>query len=681
MSTESQMNTESHVNTLALSAELRAFKRGVEEGLIRAIDYQFAKFIVQTYGINKEGALLLFWTAYLVSKAQSEKHVCVDLAPYAGKTITVYAQGPKMSFPTWAKWSKALLSCKLVAAPSAIGCDGDSNEQPSALVLDGSLCYLARYWRYEQQLALLLLDKKASHYIVDEAELDFYSSALQQLFPKRMEKVNETAQVSEVNWQQVACALALMQKLAVITGGPGTGKTTTVIRLLALLILSEKRRSEQSQATSSNIKILLAAPTGKAAVRMSESIRLAKQGLNLDEELKALIPEQASTIHRLLGSIPKSIEFRHNAHRPLNADLLVLDEASMVDLPMMLRLLSALPKSCRVIMLGDKDQLSSVEAGSILADLCSSITVQKQQVKMNYSKGLVKSLSALCQSDLAAHEFKKAEQVHSQLADCICMLQKSYRFAGGIGELATAVNNMQPHLAFQLLEDASKQDIALYESCEAKELQERIVALATQQYKPFFAVLSEEPAEVIRAFEQFRVLCASRLGPLGTQELNNKIQQSLKHSKVLSNSELFEQEFFPGRPVMISRNDYNVRLFNGDTGIVLPSIENEGELRVYFLQADNSVRAVLPSRLPPHETAFAMTIHKSQGSEFKEVALALAVQSSVRGMTKEVIYTGITRAKEKVSIFSDRMALKQGIEQKTIRQSGLKNKLTLIERN
>jgi len=634
-----------------------ALALAVTEGKVRAIDFQFAKFMSQSHDAAVGASLtvsssLIFWTAYLLSKAQGDNHVCLNLARLSQKNIKVYAGGPILHLPLWSLWQQQLVQSSVFAITS--------DKRPAPMILDGDSCYLARYWRYERQVADLLLQKVANvqnHSNDDLLDRQQMQQAIAQLFPE--------ASVSEIDWQKVACAMAAMQKLAVITGGPGTGKTTTVIRLLALILL----REQASHRQANNLVIRLVAPTGKAAVRMTESIRNAKLHLDLEPELKKLIPEQASTIHRLLGTIPDSVNFRHHASRKLNVDLLILDEASMVDLPLMAKLLSALPSSCQLILLGDKDQLSSVEAGSILADLCSSISQFRGHISMNYSAKMVKQLGDVCQVDLSG-QLNKNNTNSNNIADCICMLQKSHRFAGGIGELATAVNGRNSKQAASLLEDEFKPDIELHD----QDLQPKLIKLAKQQYGQFLQGLDNNPADVIRAFDEFRVLCASRLGPMGTIELNKKIEQALPFSSFATSK---DNEFYPGRPVMVTRNDYNVRLFNGDTGIVLPSAECDGELRVYFLQSDGTVRAVLPSRLPAHDTAFAMTIHKSQGSEFKQVALALAEAGSTSSlMTKEVVYTGITRAKAKVDIFSDKTVLKTAIEQFTLRQSGLKQKLT-----
>lgn len=648
--------------------DYQALALAVSEGKVRAIDFQFAKFTVLSHNSShecterdKETESIIFWTAYLLSKAQGDNHVCLNLERLAQKKTKLYAGGPILHLPKWPLWQQTLLNSPVFVSANDGRSDNGSEHKVAPIIIDGEACYLARYWRYERLVADLLLQKISSN--DDVKELGQIQQALEQLFPEPSNK-------DDIDWQKVACAMAAMQKLAVITGGPGTGKTTTVIRLLALILLREQSKTQQA----SNLVIRLVAPTGKAAVRMTESIRNAKQYLDLDPELKALIPEQASTIHRLLGTIPDSVDFRHHESRKLNIDLLVLDEASMVDLPLMAKLLSALPINCQIILLGDKDQLSSVEAGSILADLCASISQFNDRISMNYSPKMVSYLSETCQIDLVGQQ-AKFNHKPSRIADSICMLQKSHRFAGGIGELAQAVNGRHSTQAINLLEDTTKQDIELHD----QDLQSQLIKLAAEQYGHFLQGIDNSPSDVIRTFDEFRVLCASRKGPMGTIELNKKIEHALPLSALSVGKDKVgkDNDFYPGRPVMISRNDYNVRLFNGDTGIVLPSAECGGELRVYFLQSDGTVRAVLPSRLPPHDTAFAMTIHKSQGSEFKHVALALAEEGSTSSlMSKEVVYTGITRAKTKVDIFTDKTVLKTAIEQLTLRQSGLKEKLS-----
>ncbi len=289
-------------------------------------------------------------------------------------------------------WRAQLIESPFVSQPGA--------DSLAPLVLDGDRLYLARYWHYECQVARALLHKAVTEHVADPV---LVRSQLEALFV-------EPDPEGEINWQKVACALAVQRRLLVLTGGPGTGKTTTVIRLLALLL--------QQAASPQDLVIRLAAPTGKAAVRMTESIRRAKTNLALEEDLKELIPEDASTLHRLLGTRPNSVAFRHDRHNPLRLDLLILDEASMVDLPMMAKLLEALPDHCRLIILGDKDQLSSVEAGSVLGDLCQSIRYTEQGALMHYEPNTLQALEAMTGMDLHQHG-----QPGPLIGNIICMLQ------------------------------------------------------------------------------------------------------------------------------------------------------------------------------------------------------------------------------------------------------------------
>lgn len=613
----------------------------VEQGLLRALDYQFGRFIEQHSLEQEQGDELVFYTAILLSKAQAEGHVCLDLSLYAGRTTPLLTGGTPIQWPELAQWQNRLKQHPTIAlAPQA----------NAPMVLNGQRLYLARYWFYEEQVASAIND--STQYAAKLPASEPLQQQLNQLFPEPEKK-------SEINWQKTAATLAQRQKFLVITGGPGTGKTTTVIRLLALTLM---------QASSpETLQIKLVAPTGKAAVRMTESIRNAKAALNASETIKALIPEEASTIHRLLGAKPNSVNFRHHQNNRLHLDLLVVDEASMIDLPLMAKLLRALPKSCKLILLGDKDQLSSVEAGSVLGDLCASIQVAPKGALMNYSPEQSNWLAQVLERNFQAHT---ASLFANRLDNSLCMLQKSYRFGGGIGQLAQAVNTGHWPESQRLLQNPELNDIHWQHAEPASLLQ-----LALHHYAKFMDGLEQAPEQVLRQFDAFRVLAASHSGELGTKAINQAVIQGLKSRGVVA-SELSEGALFAGLPLMILRNDYNLKLFNGDIGIVLPKGSGSDELRVFFLQTDGSVRAVLPGRLPEHEVAYAMTIHKSQGSEFAQVALALPSEISYLPLlTKELLYTGITRAKQEITLFSSEKSLKHAIVSKTRRESGLSAKL------
>lgn len=451
------------------------------------------------------------------------------------------------------------------------------------------------------------------------------------------------------NGQKLAAATAAARPFAVISGGPGTGKTTTVAKLLAILV-------ETGLQAGKAPAIRLVAPTGKAAARLTESIGSALQALDLPPEWVEAIPTEAGTLHRLLGVIPGRSQFRHHAGNPLHLDLLVVDEASMVDLPMMARLLDALPSHARLILLGDKDQLASVEAGAVLGDICSFI---EQGISPAQAQWLSRQTGYRLQGSPAG----------APVRDSLCLLAKSWRFDqhSGIGQLARACNSGDA-TAVESVWGAGFADISLHPW--AGEAYDALIAQGVAGYGAYLkaARAGEAPAAVFKAFNSFQILCALRDGPFGVLGLNERLELALSRAGLIAR----DGDWYAGRPVMVVRNDHGVGLYNGDMGLCLP--DETGRLKVWFEQPDGTLRALLPSRLPPHETVYAMTIHKSQGSEFAHTVLVLPDSPSPL-LTRELVYTGITRAKARLDLYGDRALLAQAVRKKTERYSGLAERL------
>ena len=552
--------------------------------------------------------------AALCSEALARGDVCLPLRAWAGSQPW---PGSVLRLPELAQWRAQLSESALVGAP------GDF----APLILDGERLYLARYHAYEVRLAQRLLALATQRPEVDEQRL---ADSLQRLFAFNQQSPD---------WQRLAAAQAVRRQLAVISGGPGTGKTTTVVRLLAALL-------EQGRP----LAIGLAAPTGKAAARMAEAIRNAKATLPVSEEIKAALPETARTLHRLLGASGDSPQVRHDAAQPLPLDVLVVDEASMIDLALMAKLVEALPPGARLILLGDKDQLSAVEAGAVFAELCEG---------RGFDAGSAAELQRITGQRVPV------QSPSSRLGDAVVLLSHSHRFAGdsGIGELARRINAGDARGTLALLAE-DRPDLAWNAHPAQNGLLERLDA----GYAGFLAAArGGDPTQAFAAFNAFRVLTAQREGGWGVAGINEAFETRIRRRFSLGNA-----RWYPGRAVMVRQNDYALGLFNGDIGICLNS---EHGLRVFF-ESEDGYRPFVPARLPSHDSAFAMTVHKSQGSEFAEVLLVLPEQPSPL-LTRSLLYTGITRAKNKVELWSLAPRLQEAVSTRAERAAGLAERLAI----
>jgi len=572
---------------------------------------------------------------------------------------------------------------------------GLAQQNPYDLVINYPLVsmqgrlYFSRYWFYQQQVYFCISSRLQGCSSENSKLGDGLSSTLQQLFPQNSQPVSSSSGIVQPDWQMLAAANACLNRFSVITGGPGTGKTTTVTRLLAALI------SQQP-----NLRIALAAPTGKAAARLVESILAAKSKLAETFPLADKIPVTSFTLHRLLGWRPNGFSYNHKKTLPY--DLVIVDEASMVDLPMMAQLMEALGDNTRLILLGDKDQLASVEAGSVLGDLCDSGISINDYPAHGIQNIRATQLELLCGFQVG--QLDSFVDINAPLmANSLTQLRVSHRFTSdsGIGKLATAVNVGRADWVSQSFQQYD--DINLYTCLAApfsKDRTEQIIAAeqAWQQqvvsgYSHYLNAIEqgESPFDVLQLFNKFQLLCALRQGSSGLHALNERVELLLQARGLLnidsSAIAVGQNRWYVGRPVMISRNDYELNLFNGDIGIAMmvESADAGGksgkkELKVCFIDSasdstsGSKIRQLLPTRLPEHETAFAMTVHKSQGSEFDDVALVLPDTSNAV-ISRELIYTAITRGKKTFSLYANNEVLEQGINSRIERASGLRDLL------
>ncbi len=592
-------------------------------GLMGTLDLLFAELVRELSGDAASQAVFL--GAGLACRATREGHVCLDLSRAADLA------GGDPEPPSPEDWAAELKASPAVGAPGAF----------APLILDGSnRLYLHRYWAYQDTVSRWIRERAGE--VDPEPEIEELEERLGRLFPRRPGGAG-------VDRARAAACLAALKPFTVISGGPGTGKTTTVAKILALLAELSPSRPP---------RFALAAPTGKAAARLGEAVQETLEGLATTEEARAAVPASATTIHRLLGTISGSSEFRHHPGNPLPVDVLVVDEASMVDIALMAALVRALPPGARLILLGDRDQLASVEAGAVLGDICGT------ERPRGYSRRLRGVLERAAGGGLPADGAGA-----SPMSDAIVLLEESHRFAEGSGiqAVSRALNRGEPDLTMELLGRGGFPDIAWSPLPGAGEIHPRLRRPAVQGYG--WCARPGDPAAAGRSLERFSILCALREGPFGARAVNLLVERALAEEGIISPG----GRWYRGMPVMISRNDYELQLFNGDMGVVL-SPERGGGLQACFAMPDGTVRRFHPVRLPEHETAYAMTVHKSQGSEFDRVLVLLPDRPSPV-LTRELLYTAVTRAREYVEIWAPEDVLRSAVSRRTLRSSGLEEAL------
>lgn len=611
-------------------------------GVLSPLDVQLARTLERLQPGQSEPVLL---GAAFASRAIAHGHICADLRELDARALVDEAGESidDVQLPRLFEWVMQLGQTTLCND----GSDGNDGSETTPLVFDGEArLYLRRYWQYQNTLASSLRRRAVAALPLDTARL---GADVRRLFGHSEGTVADPRQM-------LAAVVAAARRLTVISGGPGTGKTTTVVRVLALLVEQALARSEAPP------RIMMLAPTGKSAARLSESVTGSVASLPCSDAVKAALPLEARTLHRALGYLPHTpTRFRHGPQDPLPADVVLVDEASMVDLALMAKLVAAVAPEARLILIGDKDQLASVEAGAILGDICNT----------DHAHAYSGPFGAVLQDVLgeAASSLPLGGPDTTGPWDCVVELTHSFRFAAdeGIGRFARALREGDGAEALAQLrrDDPAVSMVPLHDDDALEAILRPAMLEAFSDY-----LAASDPEARLDALGSYRLLCAHRRGTFGTDRLNLLIEDILSRAGRIQRSDAGPN--YDGRPIMITANDYQLGLYNGDVGVIG---RDGSRLRAYFRGADGTLRApLLPSRLPPHETVFAMTVHKSQGSEFDRVGLLLPPALSPI-LTRELIYTGVTRAKSAVRLYGTPEVLEQSVARRVERASGLRDAL------
>ncbi len=597
-------------------------KRLYELEYLDSMDYYFGNYLTQN-STNKDDLVEL--ALALTHRATMKGHVCLSLNSLETLDIEENNQSLQIEFPQLETWVSHLKDSDLV------GTELDSMSHP--LILDGkNRLFLARYYDYQQRLVAEIKARKGlevidASWVKAQVALYFEDS-------------------TEVDEQKLAAINGLFHRVSLIAGGPGTGKTTTVAKVLALAYAWALAQGKAKP------RFLLLAPTGKAASRLMDAIQEKLGELPLSPELQPLKEVETSTIHRALKFNPKEpTEFHHSKSNPLTADLVLVDEASMIDLPLLTKLIEAVPQDSKILLLGDPNQLASVEAGAVFGDLIN------QETPSGYSL----EQSTKYQDFASLPEPKSGALVGFN--DQITTLTKSFRFAQGqdIAKLAGAIKSKNAKEALRII--AASEEIQLVTPTADYNLE--LMDQCQRGYEAFFK--AKTPEEALAAQGNFTLLAAHRQGLYGANWANEALTQYFN----LKNKIDANKNWYHLRPIMVTANNHDQELYNGDTGVIFRNTNLEHlTLEANFTGKAKSIKALNPALLPAHESTWAMTIHKSQGSEFNEVAILLPSRQS-QALSNELIYTALTRAKKKVVIFSSTEVLTGAIEKSIVRDSGI----------
>ena len=611
----------------------RALQRLRIEGALRQVDVAFAELLRDRLRAGTPVAL----AGALAMRAVAMGHSSFALADAHRllDALDTHAQLPEID-----AWTEALHASDRVATAQASGSEN------ALLAFENGRVALLRYARYEQDLAERLHRRAHASRRDDAAVAD---PALAEML-RRLFALDASARThTGIDRQALAAIAALRRRLLLITGGPGTGKTTTVARLLAVLVADAQARGRAP------LRIALAAPTGRAAARLGEAIdgvlRADLDAGRLDAACAESIPRQARTLHRLLGWQPGRVAFRHDADRPLPFDLVVVDEASMVDLPLMAKLVAAVPADATLVLLGDPDQLPAVEAGDVLGGLCAA-----SDDGLVLPKPDADAASALLGMPLPSFD------AHSPLAGSRVHLLRGWRQtdADVLQALAQAIQRDDREAVLARLRSDDPALAWRYGDVAALAETMRRDAL------PAFEAVrdADDPQQALQHGAQLRVLTALRRGPFGAEHWNAWCAAELGA----------RTPYFHGRLLMIAANSERHGLYNGDVGVVWQ--DARGDASVWFDTAQG-LRAWRPAQLPAHASAYVTTVHKAQGSEFERIVLILP-DADARVLSRELLYTALTRARRGAVLWATPTALDRALERRTWRDSGLEARLRAL---
>jgi exodeoxyribonuclease V alpha subunit len=613
---------------------LRSFN---EAGVLAAADVHVALRLARLANEEDERALL---AAALAVRAPRLGSVCVDLATIGATAVTDVDEPVDLQALPWPEpggWVESVASSPLVG----VGEDG-GEDRPLRIV--GTTVYLDRYWRDERTVAADLLSRNEP---VDEVDEKVLADSLARLFDGEPPDL-----------QRLAAAACALRRLAVVGGGPGTGKTTTVTRILVLL-------DEQAEAIGAPTPLVaLAAPTGKAAARLEEAVHEEAARLDLSErELARLLETSASTLHRLLGRRPGSeSRFRHDRLNQLPHDVVIVDETSMMSLSLTARLLEAVRREARLVFVGDPKQLASVEAGAVLGDLvgpAADALVMRAPARLR--------LAEVARQTVAAVE----PAAGVAIGDGIVVLRRVHRFAGAIAELAEAVRGGDAESALAVLRaghaDVRWIDVDVADPGAREALRPVRDAAVAAGRRMVEAARAGDAAAAVTALDAFRVLCAHRRGPYGVATWNALIESWLANEL----DHYAEDAWYVGRPLLVTQNDYGLRLFNGDTGVI---VARDGGRKSAVFERQGGLVEISPTRLETVDTVHALTIHKSQGSQVDAVAVLLPDPSS-RILTRELLYTAVTRARKDMIVCGTEAAVLAALARPVAHASGLARRL------